>query len=115
MAERITVELVSDLSQKQTDDMERVAWGLDGTSYEIDLTGTEAASMRKALAKYLAVSRKQSASTGARARKASNRRSNPSSGVDLSTVREWARSNGYEVSGRGRVSNAIVDAYRAAH
>lgn len=113
MAEKITVELVSDLSQKQSDGMERVVWGLDGSTYEIDLTGTEAASLRKALAKYLAASRKKSGSTGARGRRTSGRRTSSSS--DLNSVREWARSNGYQVSDRGRVSNAVMEAYAAAH
>lgn len=113
MAEKITVELVSDLSQRQADGMERVTWGLDGTTYEIDLTGAEAASLRKALAKYKAVSRKKSGSTGGRGRKASGRRSGSAS--DLNSVREWARANGYQVSDRGRVSNAVMDAYNAAH
>ncbi len=113
MAEKITVELVSDLSQKQADGMERVTWGLDGTTYEIDLTGTEAASLRKALAKYLAASRKKSGSTGGRGRRASGRRGGSSS--DLNSVREWARGNGYQVSDRGRVSNAVMEAYSAAH
>jgi hypothetical protein len=30
-------------------------------------------------------------------------------------IKAWARSNGYEVADRGRVSKAIQDAYAAAH
>lgn len=34
---------------------------------------------------------------------------------DTKAVRDWARENGYTVSGRGRVSTEIADAYTAAH
>ncbi|WP_396327787.1 Lsr2 family DNA-binding protein [Jatrophihabitans lederbergiae] len=30
-------------------------------------------------------------------------------------MREWATANGYEVSTRGRISGAVVEAYEAAH
>jgi hypothetical protein len=35
--------------------------------------------------------------------------------VAASAVRDWARSNGYEVSSRGRLSAGLIDAYRAAN
>ena len=35
--------------------------------------------------------------------------------VKTSEVRDWARSNGHQVSDRGRVSADIMDAYRAAN
>lgn len=35
--------------------------------------------------------------------------------VTASAVREWARSNGHQVSDRGRVAAEFVEAYRAAH
>ena len=35
--------------------------------------------------------------------------------VSASAVREWARSNGHQVSDRGRVAAELVEAYRAAH
>jgi hypothetical protein len=34
------------------------------------------------------------------------------SATDLSAVRNWARANGFKVSDRGRVSNAVLKAYR---
>ena len=33
----------------------------------------------------------------------------------LRAIREWARTQGYEVSDRGRIPAEIVDAYHAAH
>ncbi len=35
--------------------------------------------------------------------------------VKASVVREWARSNGHQVSDRGRVAAELVEAYRAAN
>jgi hypothetical protein len=34
--------------------------------------------------------------------------------VDPRTVREWAQSNGYEVSPRGRISRSVMDVYLAS-
>ena len=34
---------------------------------------------------------------------------------DVSAVRQWARENGHEVSDRGRVSSAVLQAYVDAH
>ncbi|MGI9586985.1 MAG: Lsr2 family DNA-binding protein, partial [Dietzia maris] len=38
-----------------------------------------------------------------------------SSSGDTKAIREWARSNGYEVSDRGRIPSDIMDAYAAAN
>jgi DNA polymerase-3 subunit epsilon len=35
--------------------------------------------------------------------------------IDPATVRAWARSHGYEVGVRGRVSKELIDAYAEAH
>lgn len=40
------------------------------------------------------------------------KRGNPE---ELAKVREWAKAAGYEVSSRGRISQAVRDAYDAAH
>ncbi|WP_328698923.1 Lsr2 family DNA-binding protein [Curtobacterium sp. 8I-2] len=34
---------------------------------------------------------------------------------NLSRIREWAHENGHEVSSRGRISQAVRDAYDPAH
>ena len=36
-------------------------------------------------------------------------------GTSNARIREWARSNGYKVSDRGRISAEVVAAYEAAH
>ena len=42
-------------------------------------------------------------------------RRNKRSVVTPGAVREWARSNGHEVSSRGRISAELLEAYRAAN
>jgi hypothetical protein len=49
-----------------------------------------------------------------RAKQAGGRRSKRAE-VKASAVREWARSNGHQVSDRGRVAAGLVEAYRAAN
>lgn len=33
----------------------------------------------------------------------------------LEEMRDWARANGYQVADRGKLKNAVVEAFRAAH
>jgi hypothetical protein len=39
----------------------------------------------------------------------------PSNRDQVQAIREWAKSAGYEVSTRGRISRAIQEAFDAAH
>lgn len=117
MAQKISVELISDLSGEPGD--ETVTYGLDGVTYEVDVTSKEAASLREALASYIASSRKVG-NTRSGGRKAATRSSN--SGYDPKAVRAWAQSHPVKddkgevisVPERGRIPGAILDAYRAA-
>ena len=112
MAQKINVTLVDDIDGG--DAAETVSFGLDGTSYEIDLNEANAAALREALSGYVGHARK---STGGTTRRSGGRRSGGSGSNASNTraVREWARENGYEVSERGRISADIQRAYDAAH
>jgi len=106
MAQRVHVILVDDIDGKDAD--ETVSFGLDGTTYEIDLSSDNAAGLRDALAPYIGHARKAG---GARR----SRRSAGKSGATASEVRAWARENGWQVSDRGRVASEVQEAYDAAH
>ena len=113
MAQKIKVELIDDLAKKDGDEVEAdetVSFGLDGSSYEIDLTSANAGALREALAAYVAVARPV-------ARRSGGGRSHAKTAArkDLGEVREWARAAGYEVSDRGRVRADILEAYDRAH
>ncbi|WP_370891124.1 Lsr2 family protein [Janibacter sp. GXQ6167] len=114
MAQKIKVELIDDLANgdgQEVEAAETVSFGLDGSSYEIDLTSENAKALREALASYIAVARPVAR------RSSGGGRSHAKSAVrkDLGAVREWARAAGYEVSDRGRVRADILEAYDRAH
>ena len=56
MAQKVNIVLVDDLDG--TEATETVTFGLDGTSYEIDLNDGNAASLREALSGYVGHARK---------------------------------------------------------
>lgn len=109
MAQKVTVQLVDDIDGGVAD--ETVSFGLDGVAYEIDLSGEHASQLRESLAKWVAAARKNKAAAPKRAAT----KSKTSEGLDLSAVREWARSNGHQVSDRGRISSTLIAEYRASH
>ncbi len=111
MAQKVHIVLEDDLDGG--DASETVAFGLDGTSYEIDLNEDNAASLRETLASYIGHARKV---TGSRrtARKATGAAST-NGGPSARDVREWARSAGHEVPDRGRIPADVREAYDAAH
>ncbi|MEV8375187.1 Lsr2 family protein [Kribbella sp. NPDC056861] len=86
---------------------ETIAFALDGQMYEIDLTNKNAGVLRKALSPYVEAGRRVRTSRGAKVRRTQV-------GPDATTLREWARANGYQVSDRGRVSMQIRQAFDAA-
>jgi Lsr2 len=108
MAQRVQVMLEDDLDGSVAE--ETVMFGLDGASYEIDLSAKNAAKLRDTLAKYVSNARRTSGRGGGRRRGARG-----AGASDSAKIREWARGQGYEVSDRGRVSADIRAAYNAAH
>lgn len=108
MAQRVHVVLVDDIDG--SDAGETVTFGLDGSTYEIDLNEKNAAALREALAPYVGHARRSGGS-----RRAKKSAAAASSGPSAAEVREWARENGWDVPDRGRVSADVRQAYDAAH
>ena len=108
MAQRVVVQLTDDIDGKPA--AETVSFGLDGRSFEIDLSERNARALRKDLAPWVAAARRVS---GRRPRGARGS-GGSGSGVDPRAVRAWAASNGIEVSPRGRISSEVLEKYRAA-
>ncbi|MCF4122151.1 Lsr2 family protein [Antribacter sp. KLBMP9083] len=109
MVQKVQVVLVDDIDGGVAE--ETVTFGLDGVSYEIDLSAAHASELREAFAMWVGHARKAS-SRPAAARPAA-RRSRGSS--NTAAVREWAKSTGLAVSDRGRISTEIQEAYDKAH
>jgi hypothetical protein len=114
MAQKVTVQLVDDLDGSQSNDISTVTFGLDGATYEIDLTEANADNLRKSLEEFAAHARR----TGGRLQRgtasASPGGSATASREQAQAVREWARRNGHEVSNRGRIPASLTEAFEAA-
>ena len=108
MAQKVNIILVDDLDGGSAD--ENVRFGLDGVSYEIDLSSAHAAELRSSLERFIAAARKTSAGRATRARPVAGPRSN-----DSAQIRQWARDNGYTVNSRGRIQAEIQEAYQKAN
>ncbi|MDP5227004.1 MULTISPECIES: Lsr2 family protein [Arthrobacter] len=105
MAQRVKIILVDDVDGGTAD--ETVRFGLDGNSYEIDLSAENAQKFRGALEEYLSVARRVTG--GGKAPKRAAAKSQ-----DTAQIRKWALDNGYKVSSRGRVHADIIEAYHKA-
>lgn len=108
MAQKVSIVLIDDLDESEA--VETVSFGLDGTNYEIDLNEKHASDLRNALSLYVAEARKV-----AGARRAGRPKSSATGGPAAKDVREWAREAGHEVPERGRIPAEIREAYDAAH
>ncbi|MFL6098567.1 MAG: Lsr2 family protein [Actinomycetales bacterium] len=104
MASKTIVELVDDTDGKKAD--ETVTFGLDGRTFEIDLSARNAKALRELLRPYIEAGRR----SGGRSRRGAS----PRGRSDSQAIREWARASGYDVSERGRISAEIMAAYEAA-
>ncbi|NMO90252.1 Lsr2 family protein [Actinomycetospora sp. TBRC 11914] len=122
MAQKTVVTLVDDLTGEESEDITTVEFALDGVTYEIDLDEKNSAELRDQLAQYVAAARR----TGGRRASSGRRRSGGAGtgtpratspgGYDRETskqIREWARTEGFEVSDRGRVPNNVVEAWES--
>jgi hypothetical protein len=110
MAQKTVVALVDDLDG--SDATQTVTFGIDGETYEIDLSDTNATALRNALRPYVSAGRR------AGAQRPTPRQSVhiPSTGSSRNAqIRAWAARNGYTVPARGRISQAVVTAYDAAN
>ncbi len=126
MARQTTVEMIDDIDGGHAD--ETVRFGLDGKEYEIDLSGRNAARLRKVVLPFVDVARRseQSASrsalvilppVGGRPAPVSP----PAAGTrparvdreQTQAIRDWARGKGLDVSRRGRIPAEIVARFHA--
>ena len=108
MAQRVHVVLVDDIDG--SDAGETVTFGLDGSTYEIDLNEKNATALREALAPYVGHARRSGGPVAAR-------RPRPQRAADRAPPRSAsgpARTAG-TFPDRGRVSADVRQAYDAAH
>jgi hypothetical protein len=88
-----------------------IAFSVDGTDLQIDLSDKNADEFRKALEPYITAAQL----VGGRARQSRRGRTRKVDGpVDTKAVRAWAASNGIDVSSRGRIPAGVLQQYRDA-
>ena len=107
MAQRTIIKLVDDLDDKEIDEGgQTVSFSYNGTQYEIDLSEKNAKKFDTALAPFVSAARR----VGGR----QSRGAKSTGTVDTKAVRAWAKSNGIELSSRGRVPADVIEQYRSA-
>ena len=115
VARKIVYQLVDDLdgTELAQGEGETISFAIDGNNYEIDLSRDHARLFRAATEKYVNAARVAGKASKATGR---SRGAGAASGPkrDLAAVRSWAAANGHQVSERGRVPNAVLEAYDAA-
>ncbi|MCW2601032.1 MAG: Lsr2 family protein [Frankiales bacterium] len=115
MAQKVQVLLVCDLheDEDEVEGTETVTFGLDGSSYEIDVCDAHAVELRDAFAGYVGAARRAGRAPAAQRRVRAV--SKVANNQRVGEIREWARRNGHQVNERGRLSATLVAAYEAAH
>jgi hypothetical protein len=103
MARRVI--LADDLTNVESEDVETITYMVQGVFYEIDLSEDSWKKMDSALARFIKNSREIT-------RAAAITRFTQTSDSENEKIREWARSQGYEVGERGRISEEIRQGYQ---
>ncbi|WP_457160213.1 histone-like nucleoid-structuring protein Lsr2 [Mycobacteroides abscessus] len=112
MAKKVTVTLVDDVDGEAAAD-ESVEFGIDGVTYEIDLSSKNAEQLRKQLSVWIEHARRVS---GRRSGNLGSGRRRPSvDRAQSAAIREWASKNGHTVSSRGRIPAEVIEAFNAAN
>jgi len=107
VATKVTVALEDDLDGGAAEETVRFAVG--GTEYEIDLNKENARAFRKQLAPFIEHARR--VGRGQRRRPARTASGHEHSG----DIRAWAKEQGIDVSGRGRIPASVAERYEAAN
>jgi hypothetical protein len=107
VAKQTYVELVDDIDGGQAH--ETVKFGLDGLSFEIDLSNKNAAKLRGALQTYVDNGTRISGRTAAG--RGSAHRPVAAEREQNQAIRAWAARKGLEVAARGRIAADIIDQY----
>jgi hypothetical protein len=115
MAQETTVRFIDDLDGSDAEGT--IEFGLEGKTYEIDLSTENTERLRGALVDFIAAGRRVTRTKPGRGPKSSASRSG-GSGSDREAnqaIREWARENGHQVNERGRIPREVIDAYHEAN
>jgi hypothetical protein len=114
VAKKRVVTITDDIDGRKG--AETVTFAYAGRSYEIDLGEKNKAKLEKSLEPFIAAARPVGGSGGSTTRQGSAARTrSAAASADRQAVRTWAAEHGFAVSGRGRISKSILEAYARAH
>jgi len=112
VARKVQVILTDDLDGNEAD--ETVSFALDGTYYEIDLAAQDSTALRAVSASSARPAGRETTPRRSGAA-ASGRNPATTDRAQTQAIRDWARRNGHQVSDRGRIPTAVLEAFNAAH
>jgi hypothetical protein len=110
-----TIEIItSDLSGEELEagQGQTILFSVGDSAYSVDLTDDEAKEFHETLGKYTSVASRRSGRPSAQSRKASG---SGRTSEELSHIRAWAKSNGHDVSERGRIKAEVIEAFDKAN
>lgn len=110
MARREITQYFDDLdgTQLNTENLCTMRFSMEGTDYVIDLSEDNARDFHRVLEPYI-----HAAHTVTSTAKTTRKRIG--TGSNARAIRQWAEDQGMTVSNRGKIPQAIVDAYDKAH
>jgi len=108
----ITRTYMTDDLDGSEEDVSTVQISLDKKDYQIDLSAANAERLRAKLAKFLDVATPVKSTKTPLPRKTKPPTAERGKSQE---IRDWARANGYDVSDRGRISQAVWDAFDEVH
>jgi hypothetical protein len=108
VARQVITTLIDDLDGSTAE--ETVRFGLDGVSYEIDVSGRNGSKLRRAFEPYITAGSR--IGRGGIVSPTGPGKASPARRSENAAVRVWAAEHGYQVNERGRIPAAIVDAYQ---
>jgi hypothetical protein len=109
MARTVQIHLIDDIDGSVAE--ETLKFSLDGTTYEIDLSAEHADQLRKSVARYIVAGRRATSGIATGGRIATKATSTRITRNQSQAIREWAKSAGIELSGRGRIPASVVERY----
>ncbi|RIS83616.1 histone-like nucleoid-structuring protein Lsr2 [Mycobacteroides abscessus] len=112
--QKVTVTLVDDVDGQAAAD-ESVEFGIDGITYEIDLSAKNAEKLRKQLSTWVEHARRVSGRRHSRGSLGSGRKRPSIDRAQSAAIREWASKNRHSVSSRGRIPSDVIDAFNTAN
>ncbi|MGV0436333.1 histone-like nucleoid-structuring protein Lsr2 [Corynebacterium mastitidis] len=111
MARKAMTQYFDDLNGTplESDEVNVVLFGLDGTNYVVDLSAENAEQFRELFAPYLKVARKHVGTVNG------HRNSGAARNSKAREIRQWALDQGKDIALRGKIPTEVIETYNQAH